>query len=71
MEMAMSLYELETAVSQLPADDLTAFAQWFEEYLADHWDRRIEADIQAGKLDKLAEEAVAEFRRGETQPFPE
>lgn len=41
-EVAVSLPELESAVSQLPTDELTAFARWFEEYLADAWDRRIE-----------------------------
>ena len=47
----MSLHELESAVSQLPAAELSVFAQWFEEYLADAWDRKIEADIDAGRLD--------------------
>ncbi len=44
----MSLRELEMAVTDLPVEELTAFARWFEEYLADAWDRRIEADIKAG-----------------------
>ena len=46
----MSLSQLETAVSNLPPGDLAEFARWFEEYLADEWDRRIEADVAAGKL---------------------
>jgi hypothetical protein len=50
----MNLQELESAVTQLPATELAAFAQWFEEYWADEWDRRIEADIQVGRLDKTA-----------------
>ncbi len=57
----MSLQELEAAVSRLPADELTAFARWFEEYLADAWDRRIEADIQAGRLDEAGRRADADF----------
>ena len=51
-EVAVSLDELETAVSCLPDDELAAFARWFEDYLADAWDRRIEADIKAGRLDE-------------------
>jgi hypothetical protein len=31
----VSLRELESAVVQLSADDLDAFASWFEEYVAD------------------------------------
>lgn len=60
----MSLKELEAAVSQLPADELNAFACWFEEYLADAWDRRIEADIQSGRLDPLGRRADADFDVG-------
>ena len=60
----MSLQELETAITQLPAEELTAFAQWFEEYLADAWDRRIEADIRAGRLDEAGRRADADFDAG-------
>ena len=60
----MSLPELESAVSQLPADELTVFARWFEEYLADAWDRRIEADIKAGRLDEAGRRADADFEAG-------
>ena len=65
----MSIGELETAVTQLPADDLTAFARWFEEYLADAWDRRIEADILAGRLDEVGLRADAEFEAGRCRPL--
>jgi hypothetical protein len=69
LEAAMSLRELEAAVAQLPADDLTAFARWFEEYLADAWDRRIEADIRAGRLDEAGRRADAEFEAGRCRPL--
>ena len=59
----MSLPELETAVTQLPAEELSAFARWFEEYLADQWDRQIEADILAGRLDEAGRRADAEFQQ--------
>ena len=65
----MSLPELETAVSQLPAEELSAFARWFEEYLADQWDRRIEADILAGRLDEAGRRADAEFDAGRCRPL--
>lgn len=60
----MSLQELETAVTQLPAEELNTFARWFEEYLADAWDRRIEADIKAGRLDQAGLRADADFEAG-------
>ena len=65
----MSLQELETAITQLPAEELTAFAQWFEEYLADAWDRRIEADIRAGRLDEAGGRADADFDAGRCKPL--
>lgn len=65
----MSLQELEAAVTQLPADELGVFAQWFEEYLADAWDRRIEADIHAGRLDEAGRRADAEFEAGRCKPL--
>lgn len=65
----MSLQELETAVAQLPDEELTAFARWFEEYLADAWDRRIEADIRAGRLDEAGQRAEADFEAGRCKPL--
>jgi hypothetical protein len=65
----MSLQELESAVAQLPVDELTAFAEWFEGYLADAWDRRIEADILAGRLDEPGRRADADFDAGRCRPF--
>jgi hypothetical protein len=60
-EPGMSLKEIEQAVLQLPSEELAAFAEWFETYLADAWDRRIETDIAAGKLDQAAREADKDF----------
>ena len=60
----MSLNQIEVAVTQLPKADLTTFAQWFEEYLADEWDRQIEADVKAGKLNHLMNQADVDFQAG-------
>jgi len=67
--IAMSLQELEAAVSQLPAAELNLFAQWFEEYLAGIWDRRIESDIKAGRLDDAGRRADADFDAGRCKPL--
>ena len=65
----MSLSDLETAVSNLPPAELATFARWFEEYLADAWDCRIEEDIRAGRLDKAGRQADAEFEAGRCKPL--
>jgi hypothetical protein len=67
--VAMSLDQLETAVANLPAEELAAFARWFEEYLADAWDRRIEADIRTGRLDEAGRRADADFEAGRCNPL--
>ncbi len=65
----MSLQELETAVAGLPSGELLAFKRWFEEYLADEWDRRIEADILAGRLETAGQKADADFEAGRCTPL--
>ncbi len=59
-----SVQEIEEAVSQLPDEDLAAFREWFAEFDASLWDRQFEADVAAGRLDKLAEEALQDLREG-------
>jgi hypothetical protein len=65
----MSLAELESTVTRLSAEELAAFAQWFEEYQADAWDRKIEADIEAGRLDEAGRQADADFEAGRCTPL--
>ena len=36
----------------------------------DEWDREIEADAKAGRLDRFAEEAIREHREGKSRAFP-
>jgi hypothetical protein len=57
-----TLEDIEKTVTQLPADQLAKFRAWFEEFEAARFDRRIERDAKAGRLDKLAEQALADFR---------
>lgn len=68
-EEVMSLQEIEAAIKGLPAADLNAFAQWFEEYLADAWDRQIEADVNAGRLDHVGKLAAEDFDAGRCKPL--
>jgi hypothetical protein len=59
-----TLAEIEQAVRGLDRDALAAFRAWFAAYDADAWDRQIEADAAAGRLDALADEALADLRAG-------
>jgi hypothetical protein len=63
---AMSVQELETAVSNLSREELAAFRKWFVDFDAEIWDKQFEEDVAAGRLDKLAEEAIADLKEGRT-----
>jgi hypothetical protein len=65
----MSVKELEEAVSQLSRTELDAFSRWFEEFIADAWDRQIEADALAGRLDAAAKQADDDFEAGRCTPL--
>ncbi|AZV20624.1 MULTISPECIES: hypothetical protein [Mesorhizobium] len=63
------LEQIEKSVAELSPEELKAFAAWFEALREDMWDRQIEADAKAGRLDKLAEQALTDHRAGRTRPL--
>ena len=62
-----TLEDIEKAVTELPADQLAKFRAWFEEFEATRFDQRIDRDVKAGRLDRLAEQALADLRAGRTR----
>ena len=55
--------EVESAIKQLPEDEVRNLARWLQEYLDEMWDRQIKADLASGKLDRLiaqAEEVIGD-----------
>jgi hypothetical protein len=62
--------EIEAAIEQLPRDQFFRLRDWMTSRFENLWDEQIEEDIKAGRLDHLAQEALAEFRAGLTIPFP-
>lgn len=70
--MVMStVAEIENALQALPLAEARKVAGWLQQYLDEKWDRQIDADIAAGKLDRLAEEAVGDYRAGRVKPLDE
>lgn len=57
---------LEHDIESLSPEELAEFRAWFAEYDWQNWDRQLERDVAAGKLDQMAAEALAEHERGET-----
>jgi hypothetical protein len=63
--------EIIEAVKKLPEQDKSEFLERLAEVdFDDAWDRQIEADAKAGKLDRFIDEAIREHREGESRPFP-
>ena len=65
----MSIQEIEHAVAKLSADELTTFSQWFEEFVADQWDRQIEQDAKAGRFNEVLDRAKEHQEAGRVTPL--
>ncbi|MEF2073292.1 hypothetical protein [Consotaella aegiceratis] len=63
------LEKIEKDIVGLTADEFARFREWFEDYDATRFDARIERDAETGKLDSLADEALADFRAGKSRPL--
>lgn len=61
------LEEIEQRIRKLPPDELARFRAWFAEFDHALWDRQIEADSKASKLDKLVAEALSDYRAGKAR----
>jgi hypothetical protein len=61
--------KIEQEVQALSPDELAQFRAWFLEYDWGIWDRQIERDAQAGRLDDLAARALRDHSAGKTTPI--
>ena len=64
----MSIEQLESAVSGLAPAELARFSQWFEGFMAEQWDRQIEQDMAAGRLDAALKRADDHHEAGRCTP---
>jgi hypothetical protein len=59
--------EIEKAIERLPPGELARFRAWFEAFDAAQFDAAIERDARDGKLDALADEALAAHWAGRSR----
>ena len=59
--------KLEREVRNLSEKELTTFREWFAAFDAAEWDRQMEDDIRAGKLDRIADAALTEHHAGRSR----
>ena len=56
--------ELKAEIERLPGEEFTELFRWLSEKDWERWDKEIEADSQAGRLDFLVREAHQEKAKG-------
>jgi hypothetical protein len=66
---SMSIREIEIAIAQLAPRDLAELTAWLVEYHAKVWDRKIEADLGAGRLDAVLADVDREYDAGLARPL--
>lgn len=59
--------KIEGQVKELTGEELARFRAWFAEYDWSVWDQELEQEVERGKLDELADEALAEHEAGRTE----
>jgi hypothetical protein len=62
--------EIEAAIDGLSPEDYGRIVQWFRAREQRGWDRQLDADSAAGKLDFLFDEAEQESAKGSLRDWP-
>src|SRR6266404_5859864 len=70
-EVMSTVAEIEKALQTIPLHDARKVADWLQHYLDEKWDAQIDADIDAGRLDKLADKATEDYRAGRVKSLDE
>lgn len=60
----MTKQEVYLAIEEFSDEELDDLIRWIKEKKWEAWDHQIEADSEAGRLDHLVEEALAEKAKG-------
>ena len=62
-----SVEDIEQAILALKPGELERLRAWFEELQAARFDENIERDARAGKLDRFADQALDDHRKGRSR----
>jgi hypothetical protein len=63
------LEKLKQEIQALSPEELARFRDWFMDFDRAAWDRQLERDVAAGKLDARGEKALRDHRAGKTKPL--
>jgi hypothetical protein len=59
-----TVHAIEHAIRALGPQDLAALRGWFAAFDAEIWDRQLEQDVAAGRLDRFAADALRDLSEG-------
>jgi hypothetical protein len=62
--------EIEAAISGLPPEEYRRIFEWFRQLDQTRWDKQMDRDSAAGKLDFLFGEAESESAQGLLRDWP-
>ena len=62
-----TVHEIEAAISKLSRQELVSLRDWFFQLDSVAWDKQFEEDVARGRLDELADEALADVREGRSR----
>lgn len=60
---------IEDQIKHLDNQSFAVLRGWFIEYEHARWDQQMATESEAGKLDSLIDEALAEHRAGKSKPL--
>jgi hypothetical protein len=61
----LTLEQIEAAILKLSPGEFEQLLEWFFDLDYQRWDEQIEKDVADGKLEELAQEAIADFETGQ------
>ena len=56
-----NLEQIEAAILSLPLNEFEKLRLWLLDLDYERWNEQIEQDVEEGKLESLAQEAIADF----------
>jgi len=59
-----NIEQIESAILSLPSSEFEQLRLWFLDLDYERWEQQIEQDIEAGRLEALAQEAISDFTSG-------
>lgn len=64
-----TVQEITSAIATLTPEQVAQIRAWLDEWAEAEWDAQIEQGEREGRLDALADRALADHRAGRTRPL--